>query len=119
MLVDDGIVLVKLWLNVGQAEQLRRFLAREKDPLKQWKLSWIDVDGLKKWEAYSDAISETLMQTNTQHAPWTIIRADDKKRARIAAIQTVLRAVVFTGKDEDLIGSPDPLICGGLDLWHV
>ena len=60
MLVDEGIILKKLWLNVGRAEQLRRFLAREKDPLKQWKLSWIDVEGLKKWDAYTDAIARDL-----------------------------------------------------------
>jgi polyphosphate kinase len=90
MLVDEGIVLVKLWLNVGRAEQLRRFLAREADPLKQWKLSSIDVEGLSRWDAYSAAITETLARSHTRHAPWTVIRSDDKKRARIAAIQTVL-----------------------------
>jgi polyphosphate kinase len=117
MLVNEGIGLVKLWLNVGQAEQLRRFLAREKDPLKQWKLSWIDVEGLKKWDAYSAAIEETLTRSHTDHAPWTVIRSDDKKRARIAAIQTVLRAVDYAGKDDTLIGTPDPAICGTPALW--
>jgi polyphosphate kinase len=117
MLVNEGIGLVKLWLNVGQAEQLRRFLAREKDPLKQWKLSWIDVEGLKKWDAYSAAIEETLTRSHTDHAPWTVIRSDDKKRARIAAIQTVLRAVDYAGKDDTLIGAPDPAICGTPALW--
>lgn len=117
MLVNEGIVLVKLWLNVGQAEQLRRFLAREKDPLKQWKLSWIDVEGLKKWDAYSAAIEETLTRSHCDHAPWTVIRSDDKKRARIAAIQTLLRAVDYAGKDDTLIGTPDPAICGTPALW--
>jgi polyphosphate kinase 2 len=117
MIVDEGIVLVKLWLNVGRAEQLRRFLAREADPLKQWKLSSIDVDGLPRWDAYSQAITETLAQSHTRHAPWTVIRSDDKKRARIAAIQTVLRAVDFAGRDDALIGVPDPAICGGPELW--
>ncbi|WP_050525589.1 polyphosphate kinase 2 [Pseudorhodobacter aquimaris] len=112
MLVEEGIVLVKIWLNVGQAEQLRRFLARENDPLKQWKLSWVDVEGLRKWDAYSAAISETLARSHTDHAPWTVIRSDDKKRARIAAIQTLLHAVDYEGKDLDLIGTPDPQICG-------
>ncbi|MDN5786606.1 polyphosphate kinase 2 [Pseudorhodobacter sp.] len=119
MLVDEGIVLVKLWLNVGRAEQLRRFLARESDPLKQWKLSWIDVEGLKKWDEYSAAIKETLGRSHTPHAPWTVIRSDDKKRARIAAIQTVLHAIDYSGKDENLIGTPDPAICGTPDLWDV
>jgi polyphosphate kinase 2 len=119
MLVDEGIVLVKLWLNVGQAEQLRRFLARETDPLKQWKLSWIDVEGLKKWDEYSAAITETLARTHTDHAPWTVIRSDDKKRARIAAIQTLLHAVNYRGKDAAKIGQPDPTICGGPDMLDV
>jgi polyphosphate kinase 2 len=119
MLVQEGIVLVKLWLNVGQAEQLRRFLAREEDPLKQWKLSWIDVEGLKKWDAYSSAISETLTRSHSDISPWTVIRSDDKKRARIAAIQTVLRAVDYNGKDDALIGTPDPAICGTPEIWDV
>ena len=113
MLVDEGIVLVKLWLNVGRAEQLRRFLKRERDPLKQWKLSWIDVEGLKKWDAYTDAIRETLSLSHTEHAPWTVIRSDDKARARIAAIQTVLNAIDYAGKSDKAIGKVDPLICGG------
>ncbi|PYF13173.1 polyphosphate kinase 2 [Rhodobacter viridis] len=115
MLVDEGIVLVKLWLSVDRAEQLKRFLDREQDPLKQWKLSWIDVEGLKKWDAYTVAIAETLRWSDTAHAPWTVIRADDKYRARIAAIQTVLGALDYPGKDRDAIGQPDPLICGGID----
>ena len=113
MLVDEGIILVKLWLNVGRAEQLRRFLARENDPLKQWKLSWIDIEGLKKWDAYTDAIRETLERSHSDVAPWTVIRADDKKRARIAAIQTVLNAVDYARKDAKAIGKVDERICGG------
>ncbi|MFO1173814.1 MAG: polyphosphate kinase 2 [Paracoccaceae bacterium] len=112
MVVDEGITLVKLWLEVGRAEQLRRFLAREHDPLKQWKLSWIDVEGLKKWDAYSEAIHETLKKTDSKHAPWTVIRADDKNRARIAAIQTVLRAVDYRHRDKQAIGKIDKDICG-------
>jgi polyphosphate kinase 2 len=116
MIASEGIVFVKLWLNVGRAEQLRRFLAREKDPLKQWKLSQIDVDGLSKWDAYSKAIGETLTRSNTPAAPWTVIRADDKYRARLAAIRTVLGR--FDHPSKGKVGKPDPLICGGLDLWH-
>ena len=116
MIVDEGITLVKLWLNVGRAEQLRRFLKREKDPLKQWKLSWIDVEGLKKWDAYTDAIRETLAKSHSKHAPWTVIRADDKARARIAAIQTVLSQVAYAGKDASAIGKADRKICGGPDI---
>ena len=87
LLVDDGIRLLKFWLNVGRATQLDRFLDREHDPLKQWKLSRIDVEGLAKWDDYSDAIRETLTRTHTAHAPWTVVRADDKRRARLAAIR--------------------------------
>jgi polyphosphate kinase 2 (PPK2 family) len=113
MLVDEGIVLVKLWLEVGRAEQLRRFLAREQDPLKQWKLSPIDIDGLGKWDEYCAAIDDTMERSCFDFAPWTVILSDDKRRARIAAIQTVLREIDFEGKDPALVGTPDPAICGG------
>lgn len=116
MLVDEGFILVKLWLEVGRAEQLRRFLAREQDPLKQWKLSPIDIDGLGKWDEYCTAIDETMQRGHFDFAPWTVILSDCKKRARVAAIQTVLRAVDYEGRDDALIGTPDPAICGGPDL---
>jgi len=118
MLVQDGIQLFKLWLDVGQATQLRRFLDRERDPLKQWKLSQIDLDGLAKWDAYSKAIDETLRRTDTPHAPWTVILADDKRRARVAAIRAVLRPIDYARKDREAVGKPDPKIAGGLGLWH-
>ncbi|SFR17913.1 polyphosphate kinase 2 [Poseidonocella sedimentorum] len=117
MLVDDGIMLVKLWLNVGRAEQLKRFLDREKDPLKQWKLSWIDVEGLRKWEEYSAAIAETFERSHTEIAPWTILRSDDKRRARLSAIRTVLSQIDYERKDVAAVGSPDPIICGGPGIW--
>jgi polyphosphate kinase 2 len=117
MIVDDGIRLTKIWLNVGRAEQLRRFLDREGDPLKQWKLSRIDVDGLKRWDAYSDAIAETLALGHTAHAPWTVIRADDKRRARLAVIRAILAPIDYDGKDADIVGRPDPAICGGPEMW--
>jgi len=117
LLVRDGITLVKLWLNVGRAEQLRRFLDRETDPLKQWKLSWVDVEGLNRWDAYTRAIGETFARSHSDHAPWTVIRADDKRRARIAAIQAVLSAVDYDGKDPDLARTPDPKIAGGPEIW--
>jgi len=119
MIVDEGIIFVKLWLNVGRAEQLRRFLSRETDPLKQWKLSPVDIGGLAKWDDYSNAIAETLSRSHSALTPWTVVRSDDKKRARIAAIQTVLQRVDFVGKDAALIGIPDPAICGGPDIWDV
>lgn len=119
MLVDDGIHLIKIWLNVGRAEQLRRFLAREGDPLKQWKLSWIDVEGLKKWDAYSEAISETFERSHSDTSPWTIVRSDDKKRARIAAIRSVLCQIDYAGKDPKAACIPDAKICGGPAIWNA
>ncbi len=118
-LVNDGITLFKFWLNVGRAEQLNRFLARETDPLKQWKLSPIDVAGLNKWDEYSQSISETLTRSHSEHCPWTIVRSDDKKRARLAAIRTVLHALDYDEKDEDAIGPNDPNICGGPEIWDA
>lgn len=117
MLVDEGIILVKFWLDVSRAEQLRRFLAREADPLKQWKLSSIDIDGLAKWDDYTKAIAETFAVSHTAHAPWTVIRSDDKPRARIAVIQTLLHAIPFEGRDEKAIGLPDPKITGSPEIW--
>ncbi|MFC6638034.1 polyphosphate kinase 2 [Sulfitobacter sp. JBTF-M27] len=119
MLVDEGIHLFKFWLNVGRAEQLRRMLARESDPLKQWKLSSIDVKGLAKWDAYSDAIQETLSRSHSRHASWTVVRSDDKRRARLNAIKTVLHAFDYTRKDAKAIGHIDSGICGGPDIWDA
>jgi polyphosphate kinase 2 len=116
MLVDEGIILVKLWLNVGQAEQLRRMLRREDDPLRQWKLSRIDVDGLSRWDDYTAAIGETFERSHFDYAPWTIVRSDDKRRARLNAIRTVLRAVPYKGRDDDVL-EVDPLVAGGPELW--
>ncbi|WP_283178119.1 polyphosphate kinase 2 [Gemmobacter sp. 24YEA27] len=113
MLVDEGVILIKLWLEVGRAEQLRRFIEREQDPLKQWKLSPVDIEGLAKWEDYSAAIAETLTLSHSSHAPWTVILSDDKRRARLAAIREVLSRVDYKGKDEAVIGSIDPQISGG------
>ncbi len=118
MLADEGIIFVKLWLNVGRAEQLKRFLARESDPLKQWKLSWIDVEGLKKWDAYTAAIEETFERSHRPRTPWTVVRSDDKRRARIAAIRQVLAQVDYAGKDPEAARAPDSKICGGPDIWH-
>ncbi|WP_209504100.1 MULTISPECIES: polyphosphate kinase 2 [unclassified Ruegeria] len=118
-LVNDGIKLFKFWLNVGRTEQLNRFLARETDPLKQWKLSPIDVAGLDKWDEYTQSISETLTRSHSDVSPWTIVRSDDKKRARLAAIQTVLHTLDYDEKDAKSIGDIDPLICGGPDVWEA
>ncbi len=117
MMVEDGIHLVKFWLNVGRAEQLRRFLSRESDPLKQWKLSNIDVEGLKRWDDYSKAIEETLDKSHSKAAPWTIVRTDDKKRARLEAIRHVLSQLDYDEKDKGVLGQADSDIIGGPKLW--
>jgi polyphosphate kinase 2 len=118
-LADDGVKLFKLWLNVGRAEQLRRFLARESDPLKQWKLSGIDVKGLERWEEYTAAIGETLTRSHSEHCPWTVVRSDDKRRARLAAIRSVLHGLDYENKDKTALGRIDTQICGGPDLWDA
>jgi len=117
MLVDDGIHLFKFWLNVGRAEQLRRFLDRERDPLKQWKLSRIDVEGLSLWDAYTDAIGETLTLSHTVDAPWTVIRSDDKRRARIEAMRHVLSHLDYARKSPKAVGKADSAVCGGPEIW--
>lgn len=119
MLIDEGIYLFKFWLNIGRAEQLQRFLARERDPLKQWKLSQIDVDGLARWDSYSAAISETLARTHQPQAPWQVVRADDKRRARLEVMRAVLHALPYTHKNPAAIGALDPNICGGPDIWDA
>jgi polyphosphate kinase 2 len=117
MLVEEGIILIKFWLDVSRAEQLRRFLDRESDPLKQWKLSSIDIDGLAKWDDYTRAIRETFAVSHTPQAPWTVVQADDKKRARLAVIQTVLARIEYKGRDPGLIGVPPAGIVGGPEIW--
>lgn len=119
MLVDEGIHLIKVWLNVGRAEQLRRFLDREQDPLKQWKLSWIDVEGLKRWDAYSEAIQETLLRSHAKVSPWNVVRSDDKRRARIEVIRLILSGLDYTNKDADVISAPDGQIVGDPGILHV
>lgn len=116
-LVQEGVHLIKLWFNVSRTEQLRRMLTRESHPLKQWKLSRIDVDGLGKWDAYTAAIAETFQRSDFAFAPWTVILGDDKYRARLSAIQRILGAFDYDRKDADAIGAPDAQIMGGPALW--
>ena len=119
MLVDDGIILRKFWLNIGRATQLKRFLDRERDPLKQWKLSWIDVEGLKKWDAYSAAIQETLERTHSDHAPWTVVKSDDKRRLRLEVIHSVLKPLDYPGKGSAVEAATDASLVGGPELWSA
>ena len=119
MLTRSGIKLFKYWFSVTQDEQKKRFQARQHDPLKQWKLSEIDIEGLEKWDEYSSAIQETFARSHSNTAPWSIIRSDDKRRARIAAIQRVLSSVSYTRQNVEVAALPDPRICGGPDIWHA
>ena len=112
MLVRSGIQLYKYWFSVTQEEQRRRFEARETDPLKQWKLSPIDKASLDKWDDYTEAKEAMFFYTDTADAPWTIIKSDDKKRARLACMMHFLNSLDYPGKDVRLIGPPDPLIVG-------
>ena len=101
MLVRDGIILFKIWLAIGRAEQLRQFLQRERDPLKQWKLSQTDIDGLSRWDDYTAAIAEMFARSHPPIAPWTVIWGEDKRRARLAAMQAVLTRLDYPGKEVD------------------
>ena len=117
MMTDDGITLIKIWLNVSRPEQIRRFLSRETDPLKQWKLSNIDVEGLSKWQDYSEAIQITFEKTDLPYARWTIVKSDDKRRAHIQVILNILSRFDYDGKDKSLFSEVDPSICGGPEIW--
>ena len=106
----DGIHLFKFWLSIGREMQLKRFHDRRHDPLKVWKLSPIDLEALNKWDAYTVARDDMLKRTDCPHAPWTVIRANDKRRGRINVIQTVLTSLAYAGKDTKAIGEVDPKI---------
>jgi polyphosphate kinase 2 len=116
LLVQEGIRLVKLWLHVGRATQIERFLDREKDPLKQWKLSWIDVEGLRKWDDYARAIDETLAATHHEAAPWVVVRGDDKRRARLNLTRSVLGPIDYARKDGKALRKVDPQVVGGPEV---
>ncbi len=106
-LTNDGIKIFKFWLSIGREMQLKRFHDRRHDPLKTWKLSPVDLEALDKWDAYSAARDRMLKRTDSKHAPWTVIRANDKNRLRLNAIRTVLHGLDYEGKDKDEIGKID------------
>ena len=112
MLVNSGIRLFKFWFSVSREEQARRFKARQTDPLKQWKLSPIDVASFGKWDEYTSAKEEMFFHTDTADAPWTVIKSDDKKQARIECMRFVLHELPFEGKVPKAIGEVDPAIVG-------
>jgi len=112
MLTRSSILLFKYWFSVSREEQRRRFAARETDPLKQWKLSPIDRASMDKWDAYTEAKEAMFFHTDTADAPWTIIKSDDKKRARVACMQHFLSSLPYPEKDRSIVTAPDPLIVG-------
>jgi polyphosphate kinase len=115
MLVDSSIRLFKFWFSVGEAEQRRRFLERQTDPVKRWKLSPTDLASIDKWDAYTEAKEAMFYYTDTVHAPWTVAKSNDKKRARLEAMKWVLNSFDYPDKDVKAVGTPDPLIIGSPD----
>ena len=116
MLVRTGLRLYKYWFSVTREEQKRRFQAREIDPLKQWKLSPIDKASLDKWDEYTEAKEAMFFNTDTADAPWTIIKSDDKKRARLNCMLHFLSSLPYDNKDHRVVVGPDPLIVGSSSL---
>jgi polyphosphate kinase len=112
MLVDDGVILVKFWFSVSRAEQLTRFVIRDVDPVRRWKLSQHDLASLDRWDAYTNAKEAMFAATHTDWAPWTVVNGNGKRLARIEAMRFVLSQVPYEGKNEDLVGRADPLIVG-------
>jgi polyphosphate kinase 2 len=111
-LTRSGVHLIKFWFSVSREEQRRRFTEREKHPLKQWKLSPVDIASLDKWDEYTEAKQAMFVHTDTREAPWTVIKSDCKKRARLNAIRYVLHRLPYTDKQVDKIGPLDPLLVG-------
>jgi polyphosphate kinase 2 len=118
MLARDGIILVKFWFSVSRTEQLRRFVRRQLDPVKRWKLSPIDLASLDKWDEYTKAKEAMFFYTDLADAPWTVVKSNDKKRARLEAMRYVLSQVPYEDRDEGVVGQPDPLIVGPAPLLN-
>lgn len=112
MIASEGIHFFKFWLNIGREMQLKRFHDRRHDPLKVWKLSSMDIAALNKWDDYTEKRDRMLKATHTDRAPWTVIRANDKRRARINLIRHILTTLDYEGKDEKAIGEIDDKIVG-------
>ena len=111
-IVDSGIILLKYWFSVSDHEQERRFQERASDPLKRWKLSPMDLESLDKWDAYTEAKEAMFFYTDTADSPWTVIKSNDKKRARLEAMRYVLSRFDYPDKDTGVVGEPDPEIVG-------
>jgi polyphosphate kinase 2 (PPK2 family) len=112
MLVRAGIRLIKLWFSVSQSEQRTRFTIRQVDPVRQWKLSPMDLASLNKWDEYTDAKEAMFFYTDTADAPWTVVKSNDKKRARLEAMRHVLSQFPYDDKDTEIVRAPDHSIVG-------
>ena len=111
-LVNSGIRLIKFWFSVSRKEQRRRFKERKLHPLKQWKLSPIDLASLDKWDEYTRAKESMFLHTDQSECPWIVVKSDCKKRARLNAMRYVLNSIDYTGKHMTNVGQTDPLIVG-------
>jgi polyphosphate kinase 2 len=110
LLVESGVHLTKFWFSVTRSEQRTRFIIRQVDPVRQWKLSPIDLQSLDRWDAYTEAKEQMFLRTDTGIAPWTTIKSNDKKRGRINAMRAFLAQFDYAGKDTEVVGQPDPLL---------
>ena len=120
MLTRDGIILFKFWFSVSRKEQVTRFTIRRIDPVRQWKLSPMDLASLDRWDDYTNAKEAMFWYTDTEHAPWTVVRSNDKKRGRIEAMRWVLNRLEYPDKDESIVGNPDPNIVGPpIDIYET
>ncbi|MET9430726.1 polyphosphate kinase 2 [Streptomyces sp. NPDC003036] len=115
LLVEDGILLVKFWFSVSRAEQRTRFAIRQVDPVRQWKLSPTDLASLDRWDDYTEAKVAMFRATDTEEAPWTVVKSNDKRRGRLEAIRHLLWRIDYDRKDPEVVGEPDPLIIGAAD----
>jgi polyphosphate kinase len=112
MLVNSGIHLTKFWFSVSPAEQRTRFAIRLIDPLRQWKFSSMDMESVNRWQAYTEAKEEMFVATDTDYAPWIVVKTNDKKRGRLNAMRHLLSKFDYGDKDHDVVGEPDPQIVG-------
>lgn len=118
MMIQNGIILFKFWFSVSREEQLRRFTSRASDKLKQWKLSPVDLDSLGKWDEYTRAKKSMFMATDTSFSPWTVVRSDDKKRARLNTLRYVLSRLDYPSKNEEVLSKLDPAIIGNKETIY-
>lgn len=117
-LVRSGIHLIKFWFSVSRKEQRRRFKERKAHPLKQWKLSPVDLASLDKWENYTTAKEAMFFNTDTADAPWTVVKSDCKKRARLNALRYILHKLPYSKKDSKRIGAIDALLVGRANVVY-